>query len=142
MAKKYMIKLTEGQRAKISEDMDLKVEMLSEEEIEHLATELNKTFDIPFIPEGAEQTILAKLVRKTDRYLYSILPNEVYELIKSSEEGLSEEDAKELLEVLTTRANGRFDLPYLPEAVEQAIFKYLSKVIVKSMRKGYSLLSR
>ncbi len=82
--------LTTEEHKAIKEDMDKQVEMLSDAEVEHPAAKLNKKVDVPFLKEGTEHIILAKIVKKVDRYLYNALPNELYGLIKVATDGLSE----------------------------------------------------
>ncbi len=134
------ITLTSQQRDQIKSDMDVQIEMFSDEEVEHLATRLNKIIDIPFIKEGTEQTILVKIVRKVDRLLYRKLPNEMYGLVKRVNDGISDEDAQQLKAVLGTRINKDFDIPYIPEWVEQEILEALIGLIVNGMRKNFSLM--
>lgn len=134
------ITLTTEQREIVKAEMDNKIEMLSDEEIEVLATKLNEKINIPFIKEGTEQTIFVKIVKLVDRLLYQNLPNELYGLVKDTSDGISDEDAKELASVLGSRMNGKFDIPYLPEWVEQKLFVMLIELIVDAMRKNYSIL--
>lgn len=136
------IVLTEEQREIIRRDMDSQIEMLSDEEVEVLASKLNKKIDIPFIPEGTEQVIFVKTVRQFDRMLYQSLPNELYGLVKNASAGISEKDAEALKLVLGTRLNNRIDIPYVPEWVEQEIFELLLDLIVKAMRKKYSIIDQ
>ncbi len=140
MPRKIAISLTPEQREQIARDMDQTVEMLTEEEVEYLAGRLRQKFDIPFLPAGGENTLLTKLVRRVDRYLYTVLPNELYGLVQSRDEGISDEDASQLAEIIITRANTRFELLYLPESTEQAIFRYLARIIVDAMRRDVSIL--
>ena len=133
------ITLTEEQKNKIHDDMDVTTEMLSDEEIEILATKLNEKIDIPFIKEGTEQTILVKIVKKVDRLLYKNLPNELYELVKNVSDGISDSDAEELKLVLGTRLNRALDIPYIPEWIEQKIFEVLIGLIVNAMRRNHSI---
>lgn len=135
------ITLTEEQRLQVKADMEGK-ELLSDEEVEALASKLNARVNIPFISEGTEQTVLVKIVRKFDRYLYKNLPNELYKLVKLSHDGISDADAVQLAEVLGRRLNSRFDIPYLPEFIEEQIFKTLLGFIVNGMRKQFSVLNQ
>ena len=132
--------LNDQQRKKIIHDMNEQVEMLTDIEIEYLATKLNENVNIPFLKENKEQIILAKLVKKVDRYLYASLPNELYECINDTKDGISDEEAEELKEILTDRANSNFNIKYLPENIEKQIFSFLIDKIVNAMRKKMSLL--
>lgn len=133
------ITLTDEQRNQIHNDMDVITEMLSDEEVEILATKLNEKIDIPFIKEGTEQTIFVKIVKRVDRLLYKSLPNELYELVKNVSDGISDADAEELKLVLGTRLNQQLDIPYIPEWIEQKIFEVLIGLIVNAMKRNYSI---
>lgn len=136
------IQLTQEQRNAVIYDMDNKTEMLSFEEIEALATELGKKITIPFLPEGTEQTILVKTVRLFDRLLYQNLPNELYSLVKNTTDGIEEKDLERFKLVLSIRLNGKFDIPYVPEEIEQQIFEFLISLTVNYMQKNVSILGK
>ena len=136
-----VITLTEGQRKAIKTDMEDQIELLSDDEVEILASKLNDEINIPFIKEGTEQTILVKTVKKFDRLLYENLPNELYGLVKNSRDGISDEDADQLKSVLGERLNKKFDIPYVPEVLEQQIFELLVGLIVTAMRKEFSIIN-
>ncbi|MBP0132189.1 MAG: hypothetical protein ITD31_02210, partial [Nitrosospira sp.] len=55
--------LTEDQRKQVLHEFDVQIEMLSAEEVEVLASKLNKKIDLPFITEGTEQIIFVKTVK-------------------------------------------------------------------------------
>lgn len=133
------ITLTEDQRIQVKSDMDVQVEMLSDTEVETLASMLNEKVDIPFMKEGTEKTVLVKIVKKVDRLLYSSLPNELYGLVKNTRDGISDEEAEELESVLGTRLNKKIDIPYIPEWVEQKIFETIIGLIVTAMRRNFSI---
>lgn len=137
-----IIELTPDQRTSIKDQMDNQFEMLSDAEVEALASELNEKVNIPFIGEGTEQTILVKIVRKFDRLLYENLPNELYGLVKSSSDGISDGEAKRMKEILGSRLNARFDIPYVPEFVEREIFETLIGLIVNAMREEFSVINQ
>jgi len=135
------ITLTDEQRAQIASDMDTQIEMLNADEVEAVATKLNEKIDIPYIDDKAEQLIMVKIVKKIDRLLYRKLPNELYGLVKNSRDGISDEDARQLKSVLATRINKEFDIPYIPEWIEQEILEMAIGLIVNGMRKNYSMMA-
>lgn len=136
------ITLTDAQRLELKAQMDEQVEMLNDEEVEALASKLNEKIDIPFIKEGTEQTIFVKIVKKFDRILYKNLPNELYGLVKDASDGISDEDADKLKEVLGSRLNAQFDIPYIPEVLEQEIFEMLVGLIIAAMRHEFSVINQ
>jgi hypothetical protein len=132
--------LTEDQRKQVLHEFDVQIEMLSAEEVEVLASKLNKKIDLPFITEGTEQIIFVKTVKVFDRLLYQNIPNELYGLIKNTSDGISEKDAEELKLVLGSRLSKSLEIPYVPEWVEQQVFEILIGLVVDAMKKGCSLL--
>lgn len=81
-------------------------------------------------------------MKKFDRLLYKNLPNELYSLVKDSHDGISDSDAKQLEGVLASRLNSQFEIPYLPEVIEQKIFELIVAMIVSAMRKEFSVLNQ
>ncbi len=136
------ITLTEEQRKQVLHEFDVQVEMLSAEEVEALASKLNAKIDLPFIVEGTEQVIFVKTVRIFDRLLYQNIPNELYGLIKTTSDGISDKDAEELKLVLGSRLNKSLEIPYIPEWVEQQILEILIGLVVDAMRKNFSVLNQ
>ncbi len=132
--------LTEDQRKQVLHEFDVQIEMLSAEEVEVLASKLNKKIDLPFITEGTEQIVFVKTVKVFDRLLYQNIPNELYGLIKNTSDGISDKDAEELKLVLGSRLNKSLEIPYVPEWVEQQVFEILIGLVVDAMKKGCSLL--
>jgi len=136
------ITLTEEQRKQVLHEMDVQIEMLSEKEVEALAAKLNEKIDLPFIVEGTEQVIFVKTVRNFDRLLYQNIPNELYGLVKTTSDGISDKDAEELKLVLGSRLNKTLEIPYIPEWVEQQILEILIGLVVDAMRKKFSVLNQ
>lgn len=115
------------------------MQMLNTKEINDLATIINEKVDLPFVGEEIEQKIFIDVVRITDQLLFEKLPPELYELVKSTTDGISIIEAEKLKLVLVERLNKSFDIPYLPEFIEKQIFDLLITLIVDAMRKGSSL---
>lgn len=80
------------------------------------------------------------IVKRIDRFFYEHLPNELYGLVQSTTDGISEDEAKEMKYILSTRLNKKFDIPYVPEWIEQEIFELVVGVIVDAMKKEFSIL--
>jgi len=133
------ITLTEKQWGKIQNDADKQVEMLSHKEIEKIATKLNRKINVPFLSEEKEQVVLVKLVRKVDKYIYSVLPNEFYELIKNSTDGIDEDEADMIKNRVAKSINKAVDIPYIPEPLEQIAFEFIVGQIINALRKGFSV---
>jgi hypothetical protein len=108
-------------------------------EIIELATRLNKKINVPIINETGEQKILVKIILKIDNFLYDNLPNEFYDLVRDTSNGIDNREAKRLVRRLTRLANDKIDIPYIPEQMERIAFKFIIGMIVKAARKNLKL---
>lgn len=112
---------------------------LSTEEIKELAIRLNKKINVPIINETREEKILIKIVLKIDNFLYDNLPNEFYELVRSTDMGIDKREAKRLVRRLTRLANDKIDIPFIPEPMEHIALKFVIGIIVRAARKTLKL---
>lgn len=112
---------------------------MSLEEIKELATRLNRKINVPIINETGEEKILVKIVFKIDNFLYDNLPNEFYDLIRSSDKGIDNREAKRLVRRLTRLANDKIDIPYIPEVMEHIALKFVIGMVIKAARKHLQL---
>lgn len=108
---------------------------MTPEEVKDLAIRLNEKIDVPFISETGEEKILVKVIFKIDTFLYDHLPNEFYDLIRSTDHGISKKEARRLVRRLTRLANDKIDIPYLPEVAERIAIKFVIGMVVKAARK-------
>ncbi len=108
---------------------------MTQEEIVDMAQRLNDRINVPIIKETNEEQIFIKIILKIDNFLYDNLPNEFYDLIRSSDLGIDEKEAKRLVRRLTRMANDKVDIPYLPEFAEKFAIKFVIGMVVKSARK-------
>ena len=107
---------------------------MTEEEIKDLAVRLNEKINVPFIDETGEEQILVKVIFKIDTFLYDHLPNEFYDIVRSSDRGISDKEAKRLVRRLTKLANDKIDIPYLPEAAERIAIKFVIGLVIRAAR--------
>lgn len=112
---------------------------MTTEEIKELATRLNKKINVPIINETREEKILIKIVLQIDNFLYDNLPNEFYDLIRSTDLGIDNREAKRLVRRLTKLANDKIDIPFIPEPMERIALKFVIGIIVKAARKNLQL---
>ena len=114
---------------------------MSKDEVEKLAAMLNKKINIPFFfSEPKEFAILVKIVTKIDMFLYNKLPNEIYDSIRSLDDGIvSDAEAKQVVVRLSKLANETIDIPYLSEITEHFVIRLLVGSIVNGMRKNWTL---
>lgn len=132
------VKLSATAYKKVGTDAD-GMEMLTKAEVEAIATKLNKVINLPILKEDREQIIIVKIIRQIDMFLYRVLPNEIYELIRVASDGISEKDALIMEENLTRLANDHINLPFLTEPMEETIFRVVIGLIVRAMLKGNSI---
>ena len=112
---------------------------MTTEEIKELATRLNRKINVPIINETKEEKILIKIILKIDNFLYDNLPNEFYDLVRSTDRGIDNREAKRLVRRLTKLANDKIDIPFVPEPMERIAFKFVIGMIVKSAKKHLKL---
>src|SRR5690554_4376401 len=112
---------------------------LTHDEIKNLAEKLNGKINIPIIGETGEEKIFIKIILKIDNFLYDNMPNEFYDLIRHSENGIDEEEAKMLVGRLTKLANKKINLPFISEKTEEKIFRFVIGLIVKAAKKNTDL---
>ncbi len=133
------ITLTQSQLTQIRNDMDKKVDMLNDAEINALATKVNSVINLPFLNEEKELMVFGKVVRWVDKQLYQLLPNEYYVLIKDSSDGISKEEAVKIEDRLTPLINNVINIPVLTEAMEAKLIRLILGLIITAMVKGFKL---
>lgn len=111
---------------------------MTQPEIIDLAQRLNRKINVPIINETKEEKIFIKIILKIDTFLYDHLPNEFYDVIRSSDMGIDEKEAKRLLRRLTKLANDKIDIPYIPEIAERFVIKFVIGIVVKAARKKFN----
>ncbi|NOZ46228.1 MAG: hypothetical protein GXO79_05535 [Chlorobi bacterium] len=112
---------------------------MTDEEVLDLAKRLNEKINVPIINETGEEKILIKIVIKIDRFLYDNLPNEFYDLARSLDKGIDDEEAKRLIKRLAKLANKHIDIPYLPEQAEYVAIRLIIGVVINAARKQWDI---
>jgi hypothetical protein len=112
---------------------------MTDEEVKELAKRLNEKIDVPIIKETGEEKILIKIVIKVDRFLYDNLPNEFYDLVRSMDKGIDDDEAKRLIKRLSRLANKHIDIPYIPESMEYVAIRLVIGVIINAARKQWDM---
>ena len=113
---------------------------MTEKEIIDVAKRLNERINVPIIDETGEEKILIKVILRIDTFLYDNLPNEFYDLIRSSDKGIDEKEARRLVRRLTRMANEKIDIPYIPEVAERFAIKFVIGLVIKAARKKFSFV--
>ena len=133
------ITLTRQQLNQIKKDMDKRVEMLTDAEINAIAQKVNKAINLPFLNEEKEFIVFGKIIKLVDRQLYRLLPNEYYELVKDASDGISKEEAVKIEERLTPLINNVVNIPILTERQEEKLIGLVLSLIINAMIKGFKL---
>jgi hypothetical protein len=133
------ITLTQEQIQKIMTDMYYQSSMLTDEEVNALAETVNKAVNLPFIGEEKEFIVMVKLIKWIDSQLYSLLPNEYYELVHNAHDGISREEAIQIGNRVAPLINKIVDIPIVSEAIEGYIINMVVQLIVNAMIKGFKL---
>ncbi len=133
------ITLTSTQLDQIKKDMDDQVTMLTDAQVNALAQKVNKEINLPFLVEEKEFIVFAKLIKWVDKQLYQLLPNEYYELVKNSTDGISKEEANTIEKRLTPLINNVVNIPVLTEKQEAKLIGLILGLIIKAMVKGFHL---
>jgi len=107
---------------------------MTDKEVMELADKLNEKINIPFFNEKKERKILIKIVLKVDTFLYDHLPNEFYDLVRSIDDGISDEEAKQITIRLSRLANKKIDIPYIPEKLEYIAIRFIIGIIINAAR--------
>lgn len=133
------IQLTKQQLDQIKQDMNQKVEMLTDAEVNVLARKVNGVVNFPFLNEEKELAVFIKVIRFVDKQLYKLLPNEYYALVKDASDGISEREAKNIENRLTPLINNLVNIPVLTEKHEEKLIGLILSLIIKAMIKGFKL---
>ena len=133
------ITLTQAQLAQIKKDMNEQVEMLTDAEVNGLARKVNASIHFPFLNEEKEFVVFAKAIKRMDKRLYQLLPNEYYKLVKDAHDGISKEEAIKIEERLTPLINNVVNIPVLTEKHEAKLISLVLGLIINAMIKGFKL---
>lgn len=115
--------------------------MLSENQIDWLATRLNEKINIPVIGERAEQAIILNSLYKVLDLLEEELPPEFIEFLDDVSDGLEPQTDAEmdrLKDEMATFLNNNINLPLIGERKEQKVFELVVDYVFDAMRKGSS----
>lgn len=101
----------------------------------HIASQLNATLDVPWIPEAVEQKWIEWILGK----IASIIPEKVIEAVVNAADGLTPEEIADLENTLVPLANKVIDLPMIPESVEESLIRPVVKALLSFAVQGQSL---
>ena len=131
--------LTRTQLDQINNERKVQVDMLSDAQVNALAAKVNALVGLPFVSEEKEFRFIVKIIKWMDEQLYQLLPNEYYELIKDANDGISEEEAKEIERRLTPLINKVINIPIISEPLEAKLIGSILGFIINAMINGFHL---
>ena len=132
--------LTDDQFKQLLDDYfapPVKRQKMTQTEIKDLASRLNDMINVPLIGETTEEKILIKVVLRVDTFLYDNLPNEIYDLVRSLDKGIDDNEATRLINRLSILANEKINIPYIPESAEYVAIRFVIGVIINAARKDW-----
>lgn len=133
------ITLTSNQLKQIEKDMNEQVDMLTVSEVNALAKKVNLSINLPLLGEEKEFIVYVKIIKWIDKKLYQLLPNEYYELVNNTADGISKKEARQIEERLTPLINNVVNIPVLTEKQEGKLIGLILGLIIKAMVKGFKL---
>ena len=108
---------------------------MSEIDVAHVASQLNVTFNIPFVPESMEQAWLVWILDKAVPFI----PIDIWAFIADSADGLTVEEQKRHEDAIVISVNKLIDLPVIPESVEEALIRPVVHSLLQYAVPGASL---
>lgn len=110
------------------------------EEAIAIAKVVNKKINIPLVNETNEEKIIVKFVLSVDNFLYDNLPNELYDLCRSFDDGIDDAEASRLISVLVNIAKEKLKIPYIPHPFDKLAIRIVISIVVNAARKGFNLI--
>lgn len=104
-------------------------------DITALATELNATLDLPWVPESVEQKwiewVLARVV--------TVVPEKIVVFLANAADGLSLEELALAEDEIVKLANKIIDIPMIPEGIEEGLIRPVVRQLLTFAQTGKSL---
>ncbi|MFA8435900.1 MAG: hypothetical protein ACEPOZ_15390 [Marinifilaceae bacterium] len=116
-----------------------KEQLLTDGQVRAIAQRLNEKINLPILKEGAELKIFIKVVRKIDRLLYNLLPNEIYELVHDATDGIDHEELQEIKRRIIPLINKAINLPFISERREAKLIGMVLDIIFTALEKEHKL---
>ncbi len=104
--------------------------MISDKVRRELAKELNEEINIPWVPEGIEESMIYHAIGLVLEVAERYIPLELKELIYNPTEGLEAEGAKFFFNKLIAVVNPQIDIPFMMDSDER---KLIDNVLVAIM---------
>ena len=112
--------------------------ILNEQQINAIATELNREINLPLLGEKAEQAILVMAINKVMETLEETLPPEFSEFLTTTAEGFepgSETALEDVKDNMVRFVNEKINLPIVGERAEKRLFDTIIGMLFDAMQK-------
>lgn len=134
-----MATLNQQQLDVIKNDLSQTKEILTDAQVLALAQKVVSIVKIPFGTEEIKLKIVFKIIRLIEKQLYLKLPNEYFELLHDTADGLTQSEADALRKRLVPIINVLIDIPILTEEIEAFIIDLILGLIINAMVVGFKL---
>ena len=116
--------------------------LLTDAQIQTLASEINKKVNIPILGEKAEQSLIVFGIKIVLKEIEKHLPPEWQAYLDDVADGLipgGDNDLQQAIENLVNQLNAKINIPVLGEKDEKELLTIVVTFIFNAMKKGNSL---
>ncbi len=115
------------------------LEILMPIQIFTIAENINNKVIFPTLETDSKYKVMCKIIKKIDRLMYAIVPNEYYELINTEKKGINNNEAEVIKQRLVTILIKLIDIPVLTEQDEKKFIEIVVGTITTAMIQGNHL---
>lgn len=129
------ISLTNTQLKLIERDLT-GLEILMPIQIFTIANKIDSQIKFPKLEINEIYKVMCKIIKKVDRAMYGVIPNEYYDLINYEKKGINNKDAEVIKQRLINILIEKVDIPVLTEHDEKKFIEIVVGTITNAMIKG------
>jgi len=130
-----IISLNNTQLLLIERDLN-GLEILMPMQIFTIAGKIDDQIRFPKLETEEKYKVICKIIKKIDRAMYNVLPNEYYDLINIENKGIENKEAEVIKQRLVDVLSKYIDIPVLTEHDETKFIEIVVKEITQAMMKG------
>ncbi len=130
-----IISLNNTQLLLIERDLN-GLEILMPMQIFTIAGKIDDQIRFPKLETEEKYKVICKIIKKIDRAMYNVLPNEYYDLINIENKGIENKEAEVIKQRLVDVLRKYIDIPVLTEHDETKFIEIVAKEITQAMIKG------
>jgi len=130
-----IISLNNTQLLLIERDLN-GLEILMPMQIFTIAGKIDDQIKFPKLETNEKYKVICKIIKKIDRAMYTILPNEYYDLINIEKKGIENKEAEVMKQRLVNVLCKNVDIPVLTEYDETKFIEIVVNSITQAMIKG------